>query len=156
MPRRWTPPPPVTWGSAVAPTVACIVAAAAGWTAYDSQGYFFGRVLAGVAVAAYGAFLGNGKVFPRPVGPFLEIVGLVACALASALILIEPPEKLTSIRRVFFVGSQEPEHPDNQYPAWEVALCHVVGFFWAFVHACFFAFRTVYGTLIRKQKRKTA
>eukprot|EP01064_Diplonema_japonicum_P029104 TRINITY_DN4628_c0_g4_i1.p1 TRINITY_DN4628_c0_g4~~TRINITY_DN4628_c0_g4_i1.p1 ORF type:complete len:172 (+),score=42.46 TRINITY_DN4628_c0_g4_i1:48-518(+) len=124
------------------------------WYVYNEYKVFAARVVAGLFIAFYGMWMGNGKAIPQPFGRWLEIPGLCACTWVAAHILINPPEKITSIRAVYLVGHPDPEHPDNMLPGAQETLCHVIGIFVAAINSMLLTWRLIKGTNRARNKPK--
>eukprot|EP01059_Diplonema_ambulator_P030037 TRINITY_DN501_c0_g1_i1.p1 TRINITY_DN501_c0_g1~~TRINITY_DN501_c0_g1_i1.p1 ORF type:complete len:194 (+),score=23.53 TRINITY_DN501_c0_g1_i1:84-584(+) len=134
------------WRSAAIISIICCTGGGASWWIYDQYQIFLSRIIAGLFIAFYGIWAGNGQAIPRPYGRWTEIPLLLICTWTSAHILINPPEKLTSIRAVLLVGHPDPDHPDNQLPGFQETFCHILGIFVAVVNCALLAWRLVFGT----------
>ena len=124
------------------------------WHQYTTNDVFHGRVLAGLAIGAYGLWLGNGLAIPQPLGWWVEVPGLCICAFTSGVILVDPPEKTTSIRKVLLQGHPDPDHADNQLPGVQETLCHVLGHIMTILAAVLVAMRIMYAYRHMKEKVK--
>eukprot|EP00755_Sulcionema_specki_P033290 Sspe_Gene.100419::Locus_75117_Transcript_1_1_Confidence_1.000_Length_575::g.100419::m.100419 len=142
-----------TWPDTLKTAVVLLGCALVGWGVYDTLGFFAGRIITGLALGAVALWLGNGMAIPAPFR-FLELPLMIPAALLACYLLIDPPEKTVSIRKVLLKGHPDPDHPMNRLPGTQETVSHILGYILAVLCSFLLTYRLVYGLSLESKSTK--